>query len=418
MNCLPAVLFSVLLAAAPRAAQEPAAQEPVGPELKDSDHAKLGRPFGKWFEAKLKNDFTDYTEALADLVKECDSLDKKLKTRSVLSLVWDWEKVLDQGRDYATSGSSVKKGKTITVETAAEQSCAIRLPSDYNPSKQSYTGVLILAAGKAEDTLEALPPELKDQFLLIGVDLTGLDAESLLGEIGRIRMLAPLGSASREYRLDRKRIFLVGLGELGVAAASRLAAIYPMPFAGCAWVDGEPSALLNASNLKLLSTEKKADMGEALKWIALQPDRRAYPTQFEVLLTEYWQGRHYWVQALRFDPLEAVPTGKIARFKVSVDRDTNTITLDSEYVYQYRLYLNDEIVDLDEEIKIIRNGELYAFTAARSVSTLLDNFAILLDAGMVFPAALQRLDVPIPAPAESGGGSTSGAGGAAAGKGG
>lgn len=398
MKRLPALLFSALLVAAPLAAQEPAAaQAPPGPELKDADHKKLGRPFGKWFEAKLDNDFEKYTEAQADLNKECDSFDKKLKPRSVLALVRDWEVILDASRDFSTTGPLQKKGKAFAVELPGEQTCAVRLPADYNPKKQSYAGVMILAAGKAEDTLEAVPAEWKDQFILIGVDLTGLDAETLFREAGLTRILAPIGLASREYRLDRKRLFLTGLGEFGVAAASRLAAIYPMPFAGCAWLDGEPAAALNAINLKLLTVEKKADMSEALAWFAQLPDRQAYPTDFEVVLTEPWQGRHYWVQALRFDPLEAVPTGKIARFKVKVDRDSNTITLDSEFVYQYRLYLNDEIVDLDQEIKIIRNGETYTFKAVRSVGTLLDNFATLLDAGMVFPASLQRLDVPVPA---------------------
>lgn len=411
MQFPPALFLCALLAAAPLAAQEPG-----GFELKDADHVKLGRPFGKWFEAKLKNDFSAYTDALADLVKECDGLDKRLKTRSVLSLVSDWEKVLDLGRDYPTSGPLVKKGRTITIDTAAGQSCAIRLPADYNPAKLSYPGVIILAAGKAEDTLEALPAELKEQFILVGVDLSGLDAETLLGELGRIRMLAPIGSVSREYRLNRKRLFLVGAGEFGVAAASRLAAIYPMPFAGCAWVDGEPAATLNSPNLKLLAAEKQTDMTAALTWFGTLPDRDAYPASFEVVLTEPWQGRHYWVQALRFDPLEAVPTGKIARFKAHVDRATNTITLDSEYVYQYMLFLNDELVDLSQEIKIVRNGEVYAFQAARSVKTMLDNYASLLDAGMVFPSMLQRLDVPIPAATPPGDGS--GAGGAAAGAGG
>jgi len=392
---LPALLFCALLAAAPLAAQEAG-----GTELKDADHKKLGRPFGKWFEAKLENKFTDYTEAMVDLVKECASFDKKLKTRSVLSLVRDWEKILDEGREYSTSGALVKKGRTITISLPGEQSCAIRLPADYNPKKQSYPGVMILAAGNAEDTLEALPAELKEQFILIGVDLSGLDADTLFGEAGLTRMLSPIGSASRDYRLNRKLLFLVGMGEFGVAAASRLAAIYPMPFAGCAWVDGDPAVTLNAVNLKLLAAEKKTDMTEALTWFGQLPDRNAYPADFEVVLTEPWQGRHYWVQALRFDPLEAVPTGKIARFKAHVDRASNTITLDSEYVYQYKLYLNDLIVDLDQEIKIVRNGEVYTFKADRSVGTLLDNFANLLDAGMVFPAWLQRLDVPIPAPTD------------------
>lgn len=388
---LPALLMCALLAS-PAAAQEPAA----GPELKDADHKRLARPFGQWFEAKLKGDFKDETEAKADLIKECESFDKKLKTRSVLSLVRDWEKILDEGREFPTSGAKVKKGRTTDLTIADGVACSVRLPADYNPAKQSYTGVLILAAGKAADTIEALPPEWLDKFLLVAVDLGGLEAETVTQPAGVLRMLGPIGLISQDYRLDRRRLFLVGSGELGALAASRIAALYPMAFAGVAFVDGEPSPGLNGANLKLLPNEKKADMGEALAWIGTAPDRVAYPLDFEVTLTEGNWGRHYWVQAVRYDPIEAVPTGKVARFRVKVDRATNTISLDSEYVYTYKIYLNDAIVDLDKEITIVRNGEAYKFTAERTVVTLLDNYAQSLDPGMVFPAWLQRLDVPIP----------------------
>lgn len=407
MHLLPALLVCSTMAV-PVAAQEGTAEQvPAGLELKDADHKKLARPFGEWFDAKLKGEFNDETGAKAKLIDECADFDKRLKTRSVLSMVRDWEKILDEGREYATSGATIKKGRTVDLDVGGGATFALRLPAEYNPKKQGYPGVLVLAAGKAADTLEALPAEWKEQFILIGVDLTGLDAELLAKSEGLVRMLGPIGVASRNYRLDRRRLYLIGSGALGASAASRAAAMYPMAFAGCAWVDGEPTAGLNAGNLKNLPAEAKADMTAALTWIAGLPPRNAYPLAFEAVLTEANWGRHYWVQALRYDPLEAVPTGKIARFRVQVDRATNTITLDSEFVYSYRIFLNDEIVDLDKEIVIVRNGEPYKFTAERTVVTLLDNFAQSLDAGMIFPASLQRLDVPIPETTTKTGSSTS-----------
>lgn len=396
MRPFPALLLGALHAV-PLAAQESAsAPTPAALELKDADHKKLARPFGDWFAAKLKGDFKDETEAKAKLIDECADFDRKLKTRSVLAMVRDWEKIFDEGREYATSGATVKKGRTVDLEVGGGASFALRLPADYNPGKQGYAGVLILSSGRAADTIEALPAEWKERFILIGVDLTGLDAETLSQSDGLVRMLGPIGVASRNYRLDRSRLYLVGSGALGASAASRAASLYPMAFAGCAWVDGEPAAGLNAGNLKNLVAEKKADMTEALTWISALPPRNSYPLEFEATLTEANWGRHYWVQALRYDPIEAVPTGKIARFKVKVDRATNTITLDSEFVYSYRLFLNDQIVDLDKEIVIVRNGEPYKFNAERTVVTMLDHYAQSLDAGMIFPASLQRLDVPIP----------------------
>lgn len=393
----PALLLSALLVATPLVAQETGEFA-----LKEADHKKLGKPFGKWFDAKLAGDFSKESDARTDLIKECDDFDKKLKTLQVLSLVRDWEAILDLGREFATSGALVKKGKAYELPSSGDQTFAVRLPAAYNPKKESYTSILILAAGKATDTIEALPEEWKDRFILLAVDLTGLDAESLFHDAGLARVLTPIGTASRHFRMDRRRLFLLGTGDFGAAAASRIAAAYPMAFAGCALVDGESTATLNAGNLKLLPFDKKSDTVTALTWFTELPMRTAYPLNFEVTLTEQKLGRHFWVQALRFDPPEAVPAGKVARFKVSVDKATNTITLESEFVYRYKLFLNDEIVNLDEEIKIVRNGEVYRYQAVRSVGTLLDNFASTLDAGMVFPAWLQQVDVPIPEAAGEG----------------
>lgn len=381
--------LTALLAAAPAAAQEPA-----GPELKEADQKKLGRHIGKWFEAKLKGDIGEVEKAKADLVSECADHDKKSKAKPILALVRDWEAVLDLGREFPTSGPEVKKGKAFELDVGGGHRCAVRLPAAYNPKKENYPGVLLLTAGKAADALEAMPEEMKEKFILLGVDLTGLDADSLLGDAGRVRLLLPIGTASRLYRLDRKRLFLLGQGDFGAAAASRLAAVYPMAFAACALVDGSSAATKNAGNLKLLPFEARPDTPAALSWFLEQKPREAYPASFEVTLTETWQGRHYWVQALRFDPPEAIPADKVARFKVSVDRATNTIAIDSEFVYQFQIYLNDAIVDLGKEITILRNGEPHKFQATRSISTLLDNFESTLDAGMVFPAVIRRVDVP------------------------
>ena len=390
MSRLPALLAAALLATVSLAAQEPA-----GTELKDADHVKIGRHIGKWFDGKVSNSYEKAEAAKADLIYECGVFDKKLKTRSVLSLVKDWEAIFDLGRDFSVSGPEFKKGKAFELDLPnAVGKCGVRLPSAYNPKKSNYPGLLILTSGKTVEALEALPEELKESFILLGVDLTGLDAESVLGDAGRLRILLPIGTASRLYRVDRRRLFLLGQGDLGASAASRLAAVYPMAFAGCALVGGISAATGNAGNLKLLPFETKGDTQSALSWLAGLPERNSYPLEFEVTLTESWQGRYYWVQALRFDPPTAVPAGKVARFKVAVNRETNTITIDSEFVYQFQLYLNDAIVNLDLPVKIMRNGELHTYQAARSVATALESFESTLDAGLFFPAVIRRVDVP------------------------
>lgn len=405
---LPALLSATLLLAARLPAQEPvaqepagklpAAQEPAGTEMKEADLRKIGRHVGKWFTGRVENSFDKTEGAKADLIAECDDMDKKLKTRSVLSLVKDWEAIFDLGREFDTSGADFKKGKAFELDLPNEVGkCGVRLPSTYNPKKENYPGLLILTTGKTVEALEALPEEVKEAYVILGVDLTGLDAETVLGDAGLPRVLLPIRTASMLYRVDRRRLYLLGQGDLGTSAASRLAAVYPMAFAGCVLVGGTSAATTNAGNLKLLPFETKEDTPAALAWIATLPPRESYPLNFEVTLTESWQGRYYWVQALRFDPPSAVPAGKVARFKVAVNRETNTITIDSEFVYRFQIYLNDAIVDLDQPVKILRNGELHTFQATRSVATALENFEGTLDAGLFFPAVVRRVDVPAPA---------------------
>jgi hypothetical protein len=388
---LPALTFAALLSAATPAAQEPAA----GPELKEADHRKLGRHFGKWLEGMIDKDYKQIEDAKAELLGEIADFDKKLKDRATLSLVRDWEVILDLGREYATSGPVIKKGKAFELHVSdAAGKCGARLPSAYNPKKENYPGILILTTGKTVEAIEALPEEIKESFILLGVDLTGLDAETFLSEAGRNRLIGPIGAASLHYRLDRKRLFLLGQGDLGASAASRLAAAYPLPFAACALVGGVSTAGANAGNHKLLPFESKGDTAAAVAWFQSLPPRAAYPLQFEATLTESWQGRYHWVQALRFDPPDAVPAGKAARFKVAVDRATNTITIDAEYAYRFDIFLNDEIVDLSKEVKIVRNGEPLAFQATRSVANVLEHFGNSLDAGLYFPAMIRSVDVP------------------------
>ena len=135
-------------------------------------------------------------------------------------------------------------------------------------------------------------------------------------------------------------------------------------------------------------------MAAATEWCMAAAARDAYPTEFEVELTQPWMGRAYWAQAIKFDPPDAVPEGKVARMKVSVDRSTNTITIDGEFVYQVKLFLNDVIVDLDKPITLMRNGKSLTYQATRSIGTMMEAFGGSLD-DTIYPAVIRVIDVPI-----------------------
>jgi len=84
-----------------------------------------------------------------------------------------------------------------------------------------------------------------------------------------------------------------------------------------------------------------------------------------------------------------------------VERSTNTITIDGEYVYQVMLFLNDVIVDLDKPITLMRNGKTLTYQASRSIGTMMDAFGNSLD-DSIYPSSIRRIDIPI-VEGESGG---------------
>ncbi len=379
-------LVAIFLFAMPLMAQDK-------PELKSSDLKKLSKPFGAWVNAKIEGDPAAASKAMMDLDSVRVKVEKKLKGRAVLSLVRDWEWVFQNGRKFETSGKLIKKGKVLERDMGAYGKYYVWLPSSYNPNKVSYPTILLLDADPST-TLKALPPEVKDTFIVLAPEISSLDASALLEVEGRSLIVGPIGQGTVSYRVDRRHLFLFGKGEMGVQAAATYAAVLPHFFTGVALIGAEAKPVPGQGNLKLMPVEQKESLADAAVWASGLSSHTLYPTSFEVELVEPWQGRAFWVQALKFDTGDALPEGKAARLKVAVDRGTNTITIDGEYVYQVMLLLNDALVDLDKPIHVLRNGQTYTFQSSRSLGTLLENYVLSLD-GSVFPAKLRELDLPM-----------------------
>jgi len=378
-------LLAVMAFALPLAAQSE-------PEMKSSDLKKLGKPFGEWVDAKIENDPSKASEMLMKLDGLVVKMDKKLKGRSALSLVRDWEIILQTGRSFDRSGKDIKKGKVLEQDLGAYGKFLIWLPAGYKPDKVNYPGILLLDADP-QATLDALTEETKEAFIIFAPIISGLDKTALMEADGRNLIIGPIGRCTVAYRLDRSRLFLLGKGDQGASFAAAYAAVLPHFFSGVAYVNGEAGEVKGGANHAMLPVEKQDTVEAAAAWmLGLEPAEK-YPTSFEVELVEPWQGVYYWVQALKYDTGESVPEGESSRLKVSVDRGTNTITIDGAYVYQVRLMLNDILVDLDQPITILRNGQSYSFQASRSLGTLLQNYVGSLD-GSVYPAQLRQLDLP------------------------
>jgi hypothetical protein len=185
------------------------------------------------------------------------------------------------------------------------------------------------------------------------------------------------------------RLFMVGTDELGSVIAAQWGAVMPHLFAGVSGTTDVTAKIIGGKNLELVANTVMESANDAATWCAAQARTNAYPLDFEFEIPFSQQSRVFWVHPIKFDS----PEGQLANIKVSVDRDSNTISIDSDRVERVKLYLNDAIVDLDKPVVIVRNGVDYTYQPSRSVGTMLQVFANSLD-GAVFPATIQEVDIP------------------------
>jgi hypothetical protein len=190
---------------------------------------------------------------------------------------------------------------------------------------------------------------------------------------GRGHVLTALGMLRLEYGIDFDRVYLVGTGS-GVAAAVDIASRSTDNFAGVIGRAGD-AGKTKPDNFRNLPTffsgagaeaTAFAEAAKALGYdnVTLQPEakepeiwawiqqhaRNANPPEVVLAPIESNANKAYWVE---LPPLEAPLT---ARVRAIADRDTNTITVDGEGVDWVRVYLNDEIVNLEKPLRIVANG--------------------------------------------------------------
>lgn len=358
------------------------------PELKSADLKKISKYTGEWIDAKIDNDHKDMSEAIMALEDQITKMAKKSKGRNPLSYVYDWEIALHQSRKYATSGSAVKKGRLRNVDFARAP-YSVWLPAKYNPKKVSYPCIILLGSD-AREQIETLPAEVLDQAIVLAPDISSMSADLVLTIEAAISIILPVGEASKIYHLDRMRLFMVGIDELGSHIASQWGAVMPHIFAGITTSTDVTDKIVGSGNLSLVANATLETANEAAQWCLKQERTNAYPLEFEFEIPFSQQSRVFWVHPIKSDSAE----GSLAKISVSVDRASNTISIDANNVERVKLYLNDVIVDLNKPVIIKRNGQDYTYQPSRSVGTLLQVFANSLD-GAVFPAVIQEVDIPL-----------------------
>jgi len=358
------------------------------PELKSADLQKISKYTGEWIDAKIDNDHKDMSNAIMALENQITKMAKKSKGRNPLSYVYDWEIALHQARKYATSGSGVKKGRLLNVDFARAP-YSVWLPAKYNPKKVSYPCIVLLGSG-AREQIETLPEEVLEQTIVLAPDISSMSADLVLTIEAAISIILPVGEASKAYHLDRMRLFMVGTDELGSHIASQWGAVMPHIFAGITTSTDVTDKIVGVGNLALVANAILETANDATQWCLKQERTNAYPLEFEFEIPFSQQSRVFWVHPIKSDSAE----GSLAKISVSVDRASNTISIDANNVERVKLYLNDVIVDLNKPVIIKRNGQDYTYQPSRSVGTLLQVFANSLD-GAVFPAVIQEVDIPL-----------------------
>ena len=246
--------------------------------------------------------------------------------------------------------------------------------------------------------------------------------------------------AIRHHDVDPNRIYLIGISE-GAYTAYRLGAFMADRWAGAgSMAGGEPLGNAPPENMRNLAF--RADIGERDTMYdrlglnkrygeALADLKKEDSDGFEYMIQVH-QGRGHgidyrgcaeWIYGYERDPwpsrvhwvnidvhgrrrmqtywlaLDQAPEGRV-EFDAEIDRESNSVSVsvlrrDGEQStpdnsISFRVYLNDEMLDLDRPVRVIRNGiEVSSAKVDRALSTMLQSLVERGDPNYCFPAMVQ-----------------------------
>lgn len=393
----------------------PGALPPQEPHLKDSDLDDLGEAIREYIQARVER--KEVGEAEAAVKEEMDDLGKKLEKATgntdVLASPADLGRALWLSYDYDRQRTS--KGKVEQQEYTAQAPFskdeplvyAVWAPSKYSPRSGSYAVILTIPDQGVEPTDHLIEkwidPDIRDNVILAAPRMpedTGKWSEL----VGKAHVMLLMRTICESYAVDFDRIFLAGRG-LGVATALDLAEQFPDRFAGVIGRTGDAGETL-ADNFRCLPTffagggakvtafsERIDELGygnctvrpegnEADIWNWMQShERNSYPSDVTLVPGNPFPKRAYWVEV---PPTDSAERGRIT---ASIDRATNTITVEGAGMVEFFLYFNDVLVDMDKPIRVIANGlESQDLMPRSRGETLAGIFSGTSDPGRVFVA--------------------------------
>lgn len=381
-------------------------------ELKSTDHKKLGKEIAVYFEAKAEE--KGIAEALEGVEEAIEKLDKKLKGRTVLSMVDDLERAVFIANDYGKKRLSKGKGRVddMTIEHPffGDFDIAIHAPKSYDGDKGPY-GMVLSIPDEGEDPKEHLTEDWADadarkENILVSFYMP--ESTDMWGELGELEaaggvglIMATLGDLVANLAIDMDRVYICGSGR-GVPVAAKLATLFPHVFAGMIGRGGdlvegtEPTNFRNVptifaggggnctdfqsaakeAGIENCTIEPGASEADLWAWMA-ENSRNPVPGHVSFAPTMFVSNSAYWIQLDAFEPGNSL-------IEAVVDREANSIDITSEGVSNLRLYFNDQLVNMDEPVTISLNGVVHKERIPRNFQVMLANAYQNGDTGRVF----------------------------------
>lgn len=408
-------------AEAPKAAES--AEDPFKPVLADGELKKLAKAFQGYFQASQKREGT--LEALDEIEKVTEGIEKKLKGRRAVQLVADLERAMIAADERS---DNVEKGKialnSFTGAWGDTIRYAVHAPKSYRVKTGPYPLLLVIPEqGKAPEV--ALREQWSDaglleQALVAVVGMPGNVAD--WGAIGSRGQAGGVASAmqvirqvSRAYSIDPNRVLIAGHAR-GAQTAIEIAALYPHVFAAAIARAGDlgTTPATNFGNLAVLLAAAGGNASQFERQ-ARELGHQTVTAIAEPALPEIWT----WAQAqrrqphptrVRFSPgkpeamdsywlsVEGFAADGKSQLEAEIDRDNNLVRVSGEGFSHVRLMLNDRLLDLSKPVRVVINGTEQESKLTPNLRAMLDRAALVGDRGRAYTASW-RMEFTAPRPA-------------------
>lgn len=416
-TCAVGALAAVL--ALPTLAQDKDATSEAEPSIRadtlqlgDRDRERLAKSIAKYYEARAES--KGVLDAREDLDDDVAKIEKSSDVDDLLSLTADWEQTLRLVKEYPSTPDAGKGSlDDVTFEGFFKDEITyyVRGPKSYR--RATPVPLLIIVPDAQQRIPEMLREDwleegtgIEDEFLIVAPYMPkDVERWTMMGDTGKPggvdRILQVFKHVTEEWNVDTERVFLCGM-EDGVAAALRIAALYPDRFAGVVGIAGDPleEAVENFANLPVLmvagadrattlardaegrswshiETRPNADSGEIYEWLRGRT-RTAHPQEIYYVPHESFAREAYWIRVIGADPDRNPSVHAVA------NRETNTVTIEGTGIRQVVLFYTDRVLDLDRPVTVVIGDAKHEHRVQRNIEFLLERARVSGDPGRAY----------------------------------